>query len=191
MVKSEEVARCLVIQSSVTDHKSVEVNINLKNDSATPNRSKLCIDRIGVDMSIGSIDFTPIYKMLDANAAAKFLSAQLTNAIKSNTKTIHVAKRKRLIKPWLTPGLLKCMKHRDNLHKKSLHNPDDPILSLTYKRYRNFCNTILKKTRRAYERQLIRDSSNSSKKLCGAVNSITQYKKSKSTSSDLIALAMR
>lgn len=156
MVKSEKVARCYIIQSSVTDHNSVAVSINLKKDFLSLDRTKIFIDQIGVDVAIKSIDFSPIYNMSDANDAAGFLSDQLTDAVKNNSKAIPIAKRKRLIKPWLTPGLLRCMKHRDKLHSRAESKPDDADLSMTFKRYRNFCNKVLKKTRRTYERKLIK-----------------------------------
>lgn len=52
------------------------------------------------------------------------------NIIKNNTQLIKSPRNKFIIKPSVSPGLLRCIKSTDLMHKK---------LTTTNKRYRNFC----------------------------------------------------
>lgn len=44
---------------------------------------------------------------------------------KTNLKTMKV---KRILKPWITPSLLRCIRNRDKMHQKIKHDPTDTIL---------------------------------------------------------------
>ncbi|KAL4702740.1 hypothetical protein ACJJTC_013635 [Scirpophaga incertulas] len=50
------------------------------------------------------------------------------------------------------------MRNRDNLYKKTLKDPTNENIAITYKRYRNFCTSILKKAKRSYEKQLVEEA---------------------------------
>uniref|UniRef100_A0A2H1WQ67 SFRICE_039597 n=1 Tax=Spodoptera frugiperda TaxID=7108 RepID=A0A2H1WQ67_SPOFR len=97
--------------------------------------------------AIKSIDLTPMYDMSDVNQATDYLISTLNYAVDQNTRSVTTTRRKHILKPWITPGLLRCMRNRDNLYKKAKRNPNDDTMQLTYKRYRTFCNNILKKVK--------------------------------------------
>ncbi|KOB66602.1 putative tick transposon, partial [Operophtera brumata] len=48
------------------------------------------------------------------------------------------------IEPWVTPGLIRSIRKRDNLRKKCRTKPNDITLQKTYRQYRKMCNHILK-----------------------------------------------
>jgi hypothetical protein len=170
MVKSNKHARCFVMPSTITDHYSVVLDLDLTKDFSTRCMTRLTIDQERLDSMIKNLDLLPLYRLLDANEAAQYLTNTLMDAIKHSTNEIKISRRKCINKPWITLGLLRCMRNRDNLHKKAKSNPDDIDKTTTYKRYRNYCNTILKKVKRAYERELIQKSGHSTKKLWNTIS---------------------
>lgn len=184
MVKSDKQVRCFVMPSTVTDHSSVALELDLANDVSSRCMTRRCVDWAGLDLAMKNLDLVPLYSMVNANEAAQYLTNLLTEAVKNSTKVVKTSRRKIIAKPWITPGLLRCMRNRDNLHKKSKKYPYDIVIESTYKRYRNFCNSLLKKVRREYERDLIHKSNNSSRKLWDAIKHITQYHKSNFTASN-------
>ncbi|KAL0829984.1 hypothetical protein ABMA28_003447 [Loxostege sticticalis] len=47
-------------------------------------------------------------------------------ALHSNSHTL--SRRRRILKPWITPGLLRCIRNRDGMHKKLKRDPNNNIL---------------------------------------------------------------
>lgn len=50
---------------------------------------------------------------------------------------VTVSRSKLNLKPWVTPNLTRCMRHRDRLHMRVKANPMDSVINLIYTRYRN------------------------------------------------------
>ena len=168
ILKTKFPASCLVAETSLTDHYSVIISVDMS-IPVNQNAKKILkrIDYASLDLVIPKIDFAPLYSMTDVNDAVASFTGSLNTAMESCTKTIIVARRKIILKPWITPGLLKCMKNRDKLHLKTKKSPNNSILKLTYTRYRNFCNGLLGKLKGEYERKEIDKAGNNSKKLWG------------------------
>lgn len=53
------------------------------------------------------------------------------NIIKNNTQLIISPRNKCIIKPWISPGLLRCIKSRDLMHKKLRLHPNNKTLEVT------------------------------------------------------------
>lgn len=165
MVKTKLPASCYVAQTSVTDHDSLIFILERELNHMKPLSTVTKIDYEGLDKDMESLNFDSLYDNSDPNVAATLLISKLSSKIKSNTKTISVPNRKRITKPWITLGLLRCMRNRDNLHKKTKKNPNNDVISTTYKRYRNFCNELIKKVKNEYEKKLVQNASKTSNKM--------------------------
>lgn len=172
MIKTKLNAICIVFETSITDHESVAVSIRKMNHIYVPLVKKLRIDFEGMDRTLLNSKFDHILNCKDANAAAKLLTDLLSSAIRDNSKSIKTPNRKRISKPWITSGLLRCMRHRDNLHRKLKKNPRNDELKLIYKRYRNYCNFMLKKAKRNYDRQEIENSKDNPKRVWEVIKTI-------------------
>ena len=133
------------------------------------------------------LDFTPIYAMSDSNVATDALIGLLTDAISENSSTKKVPSNKKILKPWITPGLLRCIRHRDQLHKRLKQTPNNNTLEICYKRYRNFCNKILKKVKRQFDTQELDKAGNNSKVLWEAIKRITNTHKQQHASTLLLS----
>lgn len=105
-----------------------------------------------LDSDINNLDFNQLYNLLNVNQAANYFIKSINRLILANTILKNVPNCKRTIKPWITSGLLRCMKNRDNLHQKLKSSPNDDILKTTFKRYRNYCSFIVKKAKSEFEK---------------------------------------
>lgn len=170
-------AMTLVPQSTLTDHFPVLTQLSPHHISRHPKQTiKSTINRVDNDnlnREINNIDMAPIYESCDPNFSLNYLVTNIQSAIHNNTKTLTVSKRKKILKPWITPGLLRCMRNRDILHNKYRGSPENDVLRTTYIRYRNFCTKILKKVKRAYEKTLLESVRNRPKELWKTIKSIT------------------
>lgn len=72
------------------------------------------------------------------------------------------------------------------MHKKLRLYPNNETLKVTYRRYRNFCNGLLKKLKIQYELNQIITCKNNSKKPWTAIKSLTYLQKQKEYPHDLL-----
>lgn len=188
ILKTTHKAITMVIQSSVTDHNAVMLALAQMRTSHTV-KTKRKIDYSKLDQCIKTIDFSCIYSSGNANSACEFLLNSLSEAIRSSSKICTVPHRLKIIKPWITPGILRCMKNRDRMYRKHKNNPDNETLQITFKRYRNFCNSLLKKLKKQYEKNILIEAKSNPKKLWSAIKEVAHIaKKNSSTAHDLLKL---
>ena len=87
--------------------------------------------------------------------------------------------------PWITKGILKSIKHRNRLYKRSLQNPSDNNIS-KYKQYRNKLTSIIRFSKKMHyikQFELHKNNSSSTWKL---INDILMKGKSFSYPSTLM-----
>lgn len=177
LLKTNSMATTLVLESHITDHKPVVLSISNANPTRNKNFTISRVNNEALKTELENIDFSNIYEIKDANTAMTALISIISSAKDKHTKEIIVTRKHRTLKPWITPGLLKCIKHRDKLHIKSKKSPDNLILQVTYRRYRNFCNMLLRKLKRAFEKSELEKSKNNPKALWRTIKDITKTSK--------------
>ncbi|XP_026317899.1 uncharacterized protein LOC113228740 isoform X2 [Hyposmocoma kahamanoa] len=153
LLKSNYKATVLLLECNVTDHFPVITCLNLDRIHVKPNQSFSQTDFVSLRAEIMAMDFSTVLLCDNADHAADLLVNSIAPVLTKHTKVLRVPKRKVIFKPWITPGLLRCIRHRDKLYKRSKVNPDDYTLKRIYTRYRNFCNRLLRKLKREYERE--------------------------------------
>ncbi|KOB78919.1 putative RNA-directed DNA polymerase [Operophtera brumata] len=137
---------------------------------------------------INLIDFSQIFNIEDANCAADLLINKMMEIIKINTRIFRVLNSQRTIKPWITPGLLRCIRTRDRMHMHLKQNSGNLTLKTTYVRYRNFCNKLLRKVKINYEKSELEKHKHNIKKTWQTIRQITYTEKSKSNCDLLLNL---
>lgn len=187
IIKTKLEATCFVFETSITDHESVAISFGHGVKKACLNKACHRISFDKLDIAVNKINFQPILDCTDVNVATDSLIFQLNAAITENSQLIKTPNRKRTSKPWITKGLLKCMRNRDNLHKKMKKDPKNETLKTTYKRYRNFCNSLLKKAKRDYEKQEIVNARDNKKQLWEVIKKISGSNKTKDHSPSLLS----
>lgn len=131
-------------------------------------------------------DLSLLYTIEDANEATDYLINSLQTLVIANTQQVKISRRNRILKPWITPGILKCIKNRDNLYKKLKKDPNNDVLQITFKRYRNFCCSLLKNLKINYEKQQIQSANKDKKKLWKVIKETTYTVKPKESATELL-----
>lgn len=72
------------------------------------------------------------------------------------------------------------------MQRKLKLDPNNEILKITYRRYRNFCNSLIKKVKRKYNKEKLAKSCKNNKILWPIINEITQFKECKTTNTNLL-----
>lgn len=163
ILKSKNPSKTLVTNSSLTDHQAVLLTLQISSPRNNCMRSCTKINMTNLENDIRGINFDPVYNSNDANISLKYFIDSLQCEIRKNTFTKIMPRKYSCIKPWITPGLVRCIRHRDKLHLKLKLAPDNEILSVTYKRYRNFCSNLLKKIKNQYDKNELQKAGKNSK----------------------------
>lgn len=178
-----------VLNTSVTDHQLVILNINLKKKLEISSRYKTVTNYENAYKTLLEMDVTALNIYTDPETYAATLIETVRSAITSNSRTTPIPSKSRIIKPWITLGVLRCIRLRNAMQIKLKLNTHNDILKITYKRFRNYCNNLIKKLKRAYNKSLITQTSKKPKKLWSTINNITQYKQPKTTNSELLNIS--
>lgn len=185
MIKSIFPASIFVLDCLLTDHCSVLLNLRLAKALTAKCNVVTKINFEAAVKYLESIDFSFITSISDANEAASKFVEILSSSIKLNSNLYVVPSRRRILKPWLTPGVLRCIRHRDRLHKRLKTDPNNIILEISFKRYRNYCNSLIKKLKRNYDKTLLQ-SAKTNKDKWNAIKTIIDYNKIKTAATDLL-----
>lgn len=181
-------AEAIVCKTDITDHYVAIVGLNYAATKPSKKRLITKIDYASVESEIEAIDWTRVTELDDLEEAANIFMETITSIINKNTKTITVSRSKYNIKPWITPGLIKCMKNRDTLHAKYRKDPDCIIKKTTYLRYRNFFTNLLHTLKHEHEKQMLEQSRYSPKKLWTTIKDICYTKTPKSSATSLLTI---
>lgn len=181
-----------VLDTTITDHKMVLMYIYQKTPSQVPNfknrKTKIITNYSQALQALLDINTEDLLNLRDPNKLCHILINVITECLIKSTKTINIPANKRIIKPWITPGMLKCIKQRNKLQRQLKRDETNDILRITYRRYRNFCNNLIKKQKKKYERELLNRSKKDNKTLWNCLKTLTHLNKQKSNNNELINL---
>lgn len=163
----------MICKSNITDHDICIAGLSTLPLPRTPtNRIRRKTDLQGLSTELQTADWSTVLDSDNVDIAVDRLSNILNNALANNSKFVKLSRSRYIIKPWITPGLIKCQKVRDKLHLQAKKNPLDPIIQITYKRYRNFLTELLRRVKAKFYNEQITDNKNNSKKLWSTIKDI-------------------
>lgn len=154
----------IVCASSVTDHSPVTLSLQQQISKTKKIKTFKKVDYEKAVDDLSNIDWSEILNCNDPDLITYTFLTIVSNTLDKYTTTHKIPNRQFNIKPWITPGLLRCMKWRDKLHQKHKKRPENLILLITYKRYRNHCNKLLNKLKNKYQRLEINKHRNDTKR---------------------------
>jgi hypothetical protein len=186
MLKSSFPSITLVTNSTITDHSAVLLTFNRKIPQTQQMQFKSIMNVNKLDDDLCNIDFAPVYNSDDADFSMTYLINNVQQVLLRNTQYICLRNKNYNIKPWITPGLIRCMRHRDKLHMKAKSNPANLILQTSYKRYRNYCNDLLKKMKINYEKINLEKAKSNNKKVWKFIKNLAFTSKEHESSSHLL-----
>lgn len=178
----------IVCGTGITDHAVTITGICLNNN--VPKQQTRTIKKRNYDkirQELLSVDWSEIITETDVDRAVSAFTRQLISVIEKHTHIVTISRSMFCIKPWITPGLMRCIRHRDQLHKKCRDKPNEDIQTLIYKRYRNFCNNLLRKLKHQHEMNELNESKGNSKKLWTAIKTICHLNIKKQEPTELLS----
>jgi hypothetical protein len=190
MLKTKLSSKAAVLQAVITDHYPVVLSLKLKNTCLRPSLNNFInyINHDGVKTELNSTNFNTILDETNPEFAASNLIAIINSVINNHKEKKRVSRKFKIIKPWITSGLLRCIRNRDSMHQKLKKDPDNYILKTTYNRYRNFCNSLLKKIKIAYEKGEFEKAKNNPKEMWNVVKTVTNTKRHKRSPEEILRI---
>lgn len=187
MGMSASSATVIVFDSTITDHRMILLKIT--NIIKTSQNKLKCKNSINYEKALQKLKECNLLQPAsydDPAALADISIAKIQQCLNDYTKTKRIASKDRIIKPWITPGILKCIRNRNVMQQKLRSDPFNEILKITYKRYRNFCNNLIRKLKTQYDRELLAKNKNNPKTLWQSINVITSRKTKKTNCLELL-----
>lgn len=174
-IKTKSETSGIVCKSSVTDHDIVIAGLRLPKRLMTNKSSRLKkkIDIEAAATEINNSDWSPVFNSPSLNTAIDNFVSIMSKACEKHTRTTKVSRTMINIKPWITPGLIRCSHHRDRLHSYSRAHPDDAISRKIYTRYHNFYISLLRKIKVDYNASLISENISDPKKLWKSIKIVS------------------
>lgn len=190
--KNTHFFKSFIFLTQITDHYPIVLNtsINLQTEN---NKNKVPILKKVINYEKLKFDlqreeWLSVYTSGDANYTADQLINTLKMYIEKNTTRIKIKRSNYKRKDWITDGLIKSIKTKDELYQKCINNPHNKNIETEFKIYRNKLNAIIKKTKTKFYRTQIEKNRNSTKQLWTTVNNICSDNKNKNTDINKIKL---
>lgn len=144
MIRSRLPSQTFILESYTTDHYPTLFihDLKPKRDSSITTISTINYKELDCDFE--KLNLSSILSLSDPEHATNTFINNLTDIIKKNTTVKTVSKKHKILKPWITPGLLRCIRNKDQLRRQAKANPTNDIYKLTFNRYRNFYKTLKK-----------------------------------------------
>lgn len=180
-VKNINFIDTFVIHTTISDHYTT--SICLKNKPPTSSKSKYVVrtnfNHLLEDLS--SENWQNVLVQSDTDLAMKEFITKLHEYISKHTSNITVTNKQIKITPWITPGLVKSIHKRNNLHEKTKRYPENLILQAYYKKYRNLCKKLIKSSKENFYKKLIYENNCTPKRFWETFRNITKSKINKSS----------
>lgn len=171
-VSAKATAEAVVCPADLTDHCMVMVGIASKSRKVIQ-RTRLKIDYEGLVSELDKTDWNSVIENECLENDVNMFCKVLSDTAARFSQEVKVSHSKFNIKPWMTPGLIRCSRHRDKLHSESRKFPHDEHKKLVYSRYRNFYVSLLRRLKSEYESKELNDNKNCPKKLWKSINRIS------------------
>lgn len=178
-----------IVDATITDHNMIFLKLSHLTEKHQLTKTKTIVN---LDKAIELLKTNNIQELLNLtnpNLLTDTLIGLLQQCVTSSTLVKNIPVKYRLIKPWMTLGLLRCIHNRNSMQRKLKLDPDNEVLKITFKRYRNFCSSILRRQKRIHDRDLLYNTQKNPKKLWKCINTITQRKPPKAQNTELLETA--
>lgn len=173
-VKTTNKIESIVCSSSVTDHDIILLGMDSKISTILrPNRYQLKYDIEAINKELHTLDWSPIMAINCPTEAANSFVSVLSQITNKYSQRIRISRSKNTLKPWMTPGLIRCSVHKDRLHMIARRGKNDPLKWHIYRRYRNFYFELIRKLKNQYNAQDLETNQRNPLKLWESIKRIT------------------
>jgi hypothetical protein len=176
----------LILDATITDHAMILLRLDNRKNT---NHCRVTKTNVNFDKALSILareNIGILFNITDPNLLTEILINTIRRCLSESTIITLVPRNNRIIKPWITQGLLRCIRNRNNMQKSCRSNPDNIVLKITYKRYRNYCNNIIRKLKHKYEKEQLTKASRNPRKIWKAINTIANRKQDKVENTELL-----
>lgn len=160
------------IRADITDNEPIVLGFNCIKSSRDIRFTKTLFNKAQFLELIGNSDWSPVITINDAQVAYTTFSSIITTCISSSTSVVSCRKKYSSPQnPLLTQSLLKSMRKKDNLYKKTEGQPFNTTLKDRYKTYCYVLSAFLNKAKREYYEKQIAQVGNNVGKQWRIINS--------------------
>lgn len=164
----------IIIKTTLTDHYMILLQIIFSNMKMTPKKENFnVIQKINYDKlktNLNNVDWNCIYQLEELESATNRFIYIINENIISCTQNVKIKNKKR--KSWITNGIINSINRRDKMYQQLLREPNNDILMLNYKKYRNLVTSLIKKAKIDHYKEKIEQNKNSTKNLWSTVKEI-------------------
>ena len=156
----------IVLNSHLTDHFPIFLNICLNSNNKKENKSKYCI-KLNHDLLRELLvreTWDDLLGVEDSDRCTVMFIDKLKKMLDESTSSYYVKCKHRRIKPWITQSLIDSIRQRDKLKKISSKDPNNIVLLENYKSYRKNLTKLINKTKVDYFSNLFEQNKNDTKK---------------------------
>lgn len=172
-----------IIRTGITDHSSTSINLYLAENCSFRSEDihQYKIDFESLVKKIKLVNWNNFFGFRDVNQGAKEFSRIIEEVVNSSRQSYNKeTSRSKKLKPWITKGIIKCIRKRDKLNKTLRKNPRNLRLRNYFNKYRNKLNEIINNIKGKYYEKLLVNAQNDCKKVWNVLNS-AMGKRKKST----------
>ena len=125
---------------------------------------------------MASTDWNNLFKETDVNVAYQLFIDKITSLYERCFRQVQISRKRFKDKKWITWGLKKSSREKENLYKKWISTKSS-VDESKFKEYRKRFNSVAKEAESMYYRDLFDSKINSVKKLWQNLNTICALKK--------------
>lgn len=128
-------ASIIVFDDTITDHRMIFLKLSSTIKSKIhKTKYKTIINYEKAKMSLKESNLDNLLTYNNPTELTNTLITKLQQCLFDNTITKRISSKDRLIKPWITPGILKCIRNRNDMQRQLRADPFNEILKITYRR---------------------------------------------------------
>lgn len=163
----------IILETTITDHFSIILQVSSCQPSDNKNSKKIITKKVinynKLREYLANENWNDMLNHTHLNKITDYFVNKLKEYISLCTTATHYKTINTPRKPWITNGLIKSIKTRDELFQKYKRNNDLDSLH-KYKIYRNKINSLITKTKASYFRNKISENAADSKFIWKTVN---------------------
>nr|CAH7738545.1 unnamed protein product [Callosobruchus chinensis] len=159
----------ILLKYKITDHYPTILHYLLPDKKTSISDSKLryktYINYDKLNDMLLTESWEKVYENKNLDCSVNCFIETLKNSIHKCSSKVKLKRWEIHRKRWITNGLVKSIKHKEDLHDKMIKSPDDKQLLNEFKRYRNALNNLIKKAKEQYYMTKIQENKGDSSNL--------------------------
>lgn len=180
-------AEVAVLDTTITDHSMIFLKLSKTIDkNSIRSKTKIIVNYEKALELLKETNLPNLITTSNPVTLTKSLINCITKCLTESTIFKPIPCNTRLIKPWMTIGMLRCIRNRNAMQRKLKCDPENTILKITYRRYRNYSSNAIKQLKRKYDAEQLTTAKKHPRKLWKTIDNITNRKERKAQNLKLL-----